>query len=199
VNSFNSAPVTTHSGTPARNSLAAGTGGGVIAELDQLTISMAHTQLAPGSSDNFTITLTSAGQPVSGAPILMSLLSAPGQDAAVTPESGTTDASGAFHGVLHLSQQAGDHLLLATSGLYSDEATIAGRAQQSGIAGFIGNLPFGIGGWTIAGNPVVVWLAAATVVMFALGVVLNIKGLRRFFWSLTLGRVFSRRRATRTA
>jgi len=44
-----------------------------------------------------------------------------------------------------------------------------------------------------------VWLAAATVVMFALGVVLNIKGLRRFFWSLTLGRVFSGRRETRAA
>jgi hypothetical protein len=144
-------------------------------------------------------TLLAAGQPVSGAPIAMSLLSRPGQDAAVTPATGTTDATGTFHGVLHLSQQSGDHLLLATSGLYSDEATIAGRTQQSAIGGFIGNLPFGIGGWSIAGNPVVMWLAVATMLMAALGVVLNVKGLRRFLWSLTLGRFANRRRATRAA
>jgi hypothetical protein len=196
VYTLNSAPVAVRSGT-GRNPLAAG--GGVLTTLDHLTISMAHTQLAPGSADNFTVTLTAAGRPVSGVPVLMSILSAPGQDAAVTPESGITDAAGSFHGVLHLSQTAGDHLLLASSGLYSDEATIAGRIQQTAIGGLIGNLPFGIGGWTIAGNPVVLWLAAATVAMVVFGVVLNVKGLRRFFWSLTLGRFFNRRRATRAA
>ena len=194
--SLNSAPVAAHSGT-GRTPLAVG--GGVLTTLDQLTLSMAHTQLAPGSTDNFAVTLKAAGQPVSGVPVLMSLLSAPGQDAAVTPESGITDAAGSFHGVLHLSQTAGDHLLLASSGLYSDEATIAGRIQPTAIGGFIGNLPFGIGGWTIAANPVVLWLAAATVVMVVFGVVLNVRGMRRFLWSLTLGRFLNRRHATRAA
>ena len=164
----------------------------------QLTIAVGQPKGAPGSDIDFTVTLVLSGKPVAGAPVAMSILSAPGTDAKVTPGSGVTDASGTFRGILRLSNKAGDHLLLAQSGIYSDEVHVLGQTPAGSSST---TLPFGLGNLSIltAGNPLVVWLSVATAALIVLGVIVNINVLRRFAWALTVGRLITRLRRPRPA
>jgi hypothetical protein len=162
----------------------------------ELTLAVGQPRGAPGADIDFTVTLVVEGKPVAGAPVAMAVLSAPGPDAKVTPGAGATDASGNLRGVLHLSGKAGDHLLLAQSGIYSDEVHVVGQTPAAGTT-----LPFGLGNLNIftAGNPLVVWLSLATAALIALGVVVNLNVLRRFAWGMTVGRLIARLRRPRPA
>ncbi len=165
--------------------------GSAAAVRDSLTLSAADGQAAAGSTVALVVTLTADGKAVSGAPVKLSILSAPGRDAGVSPATGLTDGTGVFHATLRLSRKAGDHLLLATSGIYSDEAHVLGQAPAaaSGV--------LGLGGLKIhlTGNPVIVGLAVATGVLLLLGVLVNVEVVRRAVWSFTIGRFVHRRRA----
>jgi hypothetical protein len=85
----------------------------------------------PGVNVPFTVTLTAFGQPVVGAPVDLLLVVVPGGDASISPAKGVTDASGKVSGVLHLSKRAGDHIILARSGQYSDEIKVTGRGATT--------------------------------------------------------------------
>lgn len=172
---------------------APGAAGAVTSTHNALLIYVDKAQANPGSTVDFVVTLTIDGRPVSGAPISMSLVSAPNPDATVAPRSGTTDTSGSFRGLLRLSRKSGDHLLLATSGIYSDEVHVDGQSPSAAAGG---GLPFGLGALKIHvnGNPVVVWLAVATGILVLLGILVNIEVLRRAVWSFTIGRLLHRHR-----
>src|SRR4029077_6328139 len=86
-----------------------------------LALTPTATTADPGVNVPFTVTLTAFGQPVVGAPVDLLLVVVPGGDASISPAKGVTDASGKVSGVLHLSKRAGDHIILARSGQYSDE------------------------------------------------------------------------------
>jgi IPT/TIG domain len=102
----------------------------------QLTLSSSRSSSAPGQDVPFTVTLTAFGKPVVGAPVDLLLVVVPGGDASVSPAKGVTDANGRVSGVLHLSRRAGDHIILARSGQYSDEIKVSslGVASTGGSA-----------------------------------------------------------------
>jgi hypothetical protein len=161
----------------------------------ELVLSFSSTQAATGSDDAFTATLQLDGRPISGAPVALSLLSAPDSDAKVKLVQSVTDAHGQVHGTLHLSGKPGDHLLLARSGIYSDEAHVIGvtLTSASGL-----NLPFGLG-LNVSGNPLVIWLSVACALLVAIGILVNIDVLRRSFWAVTFGKLVARLRSPRSA
>jgi hypothetical protein len=160
-----------------------------------LVLAFTSTQAATASDDAFTATLQLNGHPVTGAPLTLALLSAPDRDAKLKLGQTVTDAHGQVHGTLHLSGKPGDHLLLARSGIYSDEARVLGvtLTSASGV-----NLPFGFG-LNISGNPLVIWLSLACALLVALGVLVNVEVLRRTIWDVTIGKLIVRLRAPRPA
>jgi hypothetical protein len=105
----------------------------------------------------------------------MILLSAPRSDAAVTPKQGVTDAHGQLRGKLRLSRSPGVHLLLARSGIYSDEINVFGAIPTEETAG--SNSPLGIDQLhiNVSGNPLVIWLSVACVVLVLLGILVNLE------------------------
>jgi hypothetical protein len=166
---------------------------------DDLTLLFGRTTAPPGATVHFVVYLSANGKPVSGAPVVVKLISAPGTDATLSPASGLTNAAGKFAGVLHLSKTPGQHLVVAQSGMYSDEVTVLGSAAQQGTVGI--NLPFGLGPLNVAanGSPVVVWLSAITGALLLFGVLVSINVVRRAIWSFTGRPMIKRFRGTRAA
>jgi hypothetical protein len=165
---------------------------------DGLTLS-ASGQASPGTDVPFTVTLTVGGRGISGATVMLSLVSSPDNHASVTPRAAVTDGSGTGRGTLHLSSKPGDHLLLAQSGIYSTEVHVVGQGLASATGGV--NLPFGLGPLNIKvnGNALVIWLSVATAILVALGVLVNLEVLRRFLWSISGARLIARWRSARDA
>ncbi|MGH7750611.1 MAG: hypothetical protein ACREQ5_38445, partial [Candidatus Dormibacteria bacterium] len=130
----------------------------------------------PGVNVPFTVTLTAFGQPVVGAPVDLLLVVVPGGDASISPAKGVTDAKGQVSGVLHLSKRAGDHIILARSGQYSDEVEITGRSATVGPGTGGGSSDSGIGGVT-GGSPqrtIIVAALLACLVLFLSGFGINL-------------------------
>jgi len=150
---------------------------------DHLTIATATTQGQVGGDVGIVVTLVVEDTPLANAPVSLSLVSSPGSDARVRPATGSTDSNGRFHARLHLSRLAGDHLIVARSGEYSDEVHVVGEIAATGSSF---KLPFGA--INISGNPLVVWLSVACFALVLGGVVVNINVTRRFLWSNTGGR-----------
>ncbi|HZB97247.1 MAG TPA: IPT/TIG domain-containing protein [Candidatus Sulfotelmatobacter sp.] len=96
-----------------------------------LTLHPDHDRASPGSAIPFTARLVAYGKPVPGASIGVQLVIVPGSDAHLTPSVAVTDNDGAIHGTIYLSQTAGDHIVLAQSGIYNDEVRIIGGDDSS--------------------------------------------------------------------
>jgi hypothetical protein len=96
-----------------------------------LSLSTPSDNAAPGSDVSFTVTLAAFGKPLVGAPVDLIMVVEPGTDASITPAKGVTDANGTLTGTIHLSKTAGDHIVLARSGQYSDETRVVGRVAGS--------------------------------------------------------------------
>lgn len=133
-------------------------------------------QSDPGTDVPFTVTLTAFGKPVVGAPVDLLLVIEPGSDAALNPAKAVTNAQGQVTGTIHLSRTAGDHIVLARSGIYSDEVRVVGRGANATVAsGRVG--PAG------GGSPVpplvsvrspVLWALIACILLFGAGFGLNL-------------------------
>lgn len=133
----------------------------------------------PGQDVPFTVTLTAFGQPVVGAPVDLLLVVVPGGDASISPAKGVTDAQGKVSGVLHLSKRAGDHIILARSGQYSDEIKITGRGLAN-TSGAGGGTDSSVGGG--GGSPqrtIIVAALLACLVLFLSGFGINVATGRR--------------------
>lgn len=99
----------------------------------QLTLGMpAHAN--PGATVPFTVSLVAFGKPVTGAPVTIQLVVVPGADARLSPTSAVTDAQGQVRGTLVLSRTPGDHIILARSGLFSDEIRLVGGTEPPQLA-----------------------------------------------------------------
>ena len=128
----------------------------------------------PGVNIPFTVTLSAFGNPVVGAPVDLLLVVVPGGDASISPSKGVTDANGKVSGVLHLSKRAGDHIILARSGQYSDEIKVTGRGLAS--TGGAGGTDSGLGNIT-GGSPqrtIIVAALLACLVLFLSGFGINL-------------------------
>jgi hypothetical protein len=141
-------------------------------------LALASTQASadPGVNVPFTVSLTAFGQPVVGAPVDLLLVVVPGGDASISPAKGVTDASGKVSGVLHLSKRAGDHIILARSGQYSDEIKVTGRGAQLTDTGGVAGTNSGLGGIG-GGSPqrtIIVAALLACLVLFLSGFGINL-------------------------
>jgi hypothetical protein len=106
-----------------------------------------HTQsksAVPGKSVPFTVTLRAYGKPVGGAAVQLVIAYEPAPDGSVTPTSGVTDDQGQLHGVVHLSKVPGEMIILARTGMFSDEVQLLGSksaaAAANGAASFSSTL-----------------------------------------------------------
>lgn len=99
-----------------------------------LTLIPANDQADPGSSVDLTASLVAYGKPVPGATIEMLMVVEPGTDVVLTPSKAVTDSGGRIHGSIRLSRTAGDHIILARSGLYSDEVRIRGGSEAATVS-----------------------------------------------------------------
>jgi hypothetical protein len=142
-----------------------------------LKLDAAANQGDPGADVPFTVTLIAFGKPVVGAPVDLLLVIEPGSDAKLNPAHAVTDAAGRVTGTIHLSGTAGDHIVLARSGIYSDEVRVVGRSATAAVASGRG------GASADGGSPLpslvsvrspVLWALIACVLLFGAGFGLNL-------------------------
>jgi hypothetical protein len=133
-------------------------------------------QSDPGTDVPFTVSLIAFGKPVVGAPVDLLLVIEPGSDATLDPSHAVTDAQGQVTGKIHLSRTAGDHIVLARSGIYSDEVRVVGRsatatvaAGRAGAVGEVGSPPP-----LVSVRSPVLWALIACVLLFGAGFGLNL-------------------------
>jgi hypothetical protein len=142
-----------------------------------LKLDTATGQADPGTAVPFTVTLIAFGKPLVGAPVDLILVIEPGSDATVDPAHGVTDDSGQLKGSIHLSHTPGDHIVLARSGIYSDEVRVVGRgahvaaAPGSAVAGV--SVPPSTPPLVSVRSPVM-WALAACLLLFGAGFGLNL-------------------------
>src|SRR5207253_373769 len=106
-----------------------------------------HVDPVPPATPNSTPGQNTPGNTPGGVPTIDPITGMPTNGASASPTNGNapsfspakgvTDAQGKVSGVLHLSKRAGDHIILARSGQYSDEIKITGRglANTGGAGG----------------------------------------------------------------
>ena len=121
-----------------------------------LSLKTAAATAKPGKTVPFTVTLLAYGRAVASAPVQMVVAYEPAPDALITPASGVTNAKGQFHGVIRLSRTAGEMIVLARSGEFSDEVRLIGSnataaelaaGQQSGSSALQNTIPYAIVGF----------------------------------------------------
>jgi hypothetical protein len=142
-----------------------------------LRLDSAANQADPGSGVKFTVTLTAFGKPIAGAPVDLLMVIEPGADASIDPTHAVTDASGKVQGVIHLSKTPGDHIVLARSGIYSDEIRVVSRSATNTVA----TARQGGGGANPAATPPllavrspVLWALVSCLLLFGVGFGLNL-------------------------
>jgi hypothetical protein len=131
----------------------------------------------PGEAVPFTVTLTAFGKPMVAAPVEVVMVIEPGSDAALSPARGVTDAQGQFKGTIQLSRTPGDHIVLARSGIYSDEVRVVGRGATQAVASAGGGAVDGGGSAAstfVSLRSPVLWALIACLLLFGAGVGLNL-------------------------
>jgi hypothetical protein len=129
-----------------------------------------------GGTATVTVTLKLNDKPVSGADIRLAMLFTPGSDYKFTPESGTTDADGVFKATVRVSKNAGDSVVAATSGVFSDQDHVTGTsngATPGGSSPVLSRPAAANGGFA----PLLV-LGVVAVGLVATGVYLNMRSMR---------------------
>jgi hypothetical protein len=148
----------------------------------KLTVSTKTKRPVAGARVTFTVKVTANRKPVARAAVRLALKSRPGKDARLLKPAGKTNARGVFTDVLRLSRKPGSYLVVVTSGGHKASWHVVSKAFKRAAQ--------------LAANPILAWIALATVGLVVLGVFVNLEVLRRVTWALTLGRL-RRRRAAR--
>ena len=125
---------------------------------------------------------TAKRKPIAKARVVVRLASSPGKDARLIRKSGKSSARGIFRGTLRLSRKPGRYVLVARAGRFTARLRLVSRPFRA-VA-------------HLATNPILAWVALATIGLVLLGIFVNLEVLRRVTWSLTFGRL--RRRAARS-
>ena len=141
-----------------------------------LRLDAGASQADPGTTVPFTITLMAFGKPVSGAPVDIVLVIEPGRDASLDPSHAVTDAQGQVKGTLQLSKTPGDHIVLARSGIYSDEVRVVGRGATTAAATgrVAASAPTSVSSPFASVRSPVLWALVACLLLFGAGVGLNL-------------------------
>jgi hypothetical protein len=143
-----------------------------------LKLETAANQGDPGSGVPFTVTLVAFGKPVTGAPVDLLMVIEPGSDAALEPPHAVTDASGQVKGTIRLSKTPGDHIVLARSGIYSDEVRVVGRGATNAVTSGPGGVARDGGSASspslVSLRSPILWALVACLLLFGAGFGLNL-------------------------
>jgi hypothetical protein len=142
-----------------------------------LRLQSAANQTDPGGSVNFTVTLIAFGKPIVGAPVDMLLVIEPGTDASIVPAHAVTDANGQVQGSIRLSKTPGDHIVLARSGIYSDEIRVVGGRNDTkavAAANQLSEHPAAATPPLLAVRSPVLWALISCLLLFGIGFGLNL-------------------------
>ena len=90
----------------------------------QLHMIASTTRTKPGGSVDLTATLQLNGKPIAGAPVTFQITDSPGTDAQLSAAKGVTAPDGTVHVTLVTSKKAGETVVVATSGAFSDQMRI---------------------------------------------------------------------------
>lgn len=99
-----------------------------------LTVSADPKKLAAGGTANITVTLLLNGKPVPDAKVDLSMVKSAGSDYEFLPASGTTDNNGVFKATVKISKTPGDNIILAQSGVFSDQDDVVGTGKNGSTA-----------------------------------------------------------------
>ncbi|MEA2684080.1 MAG: hypothetical protein QOK05_2408 [Chloroflexota bacterium] len=91
-------------------------------------------KVAAGAEADIVVTLKLNGNPVPGAAVKLAMLFTPGNDYTFTPDSGVTGPDGVFKARVKVSKNAGDSIIAATSGVFSDQDHVAGTGANGQVA-----------------------------------------------------------------
>ena len=83
-----------------------------------------------GTTADIEVTLKLNDKPANGAAVQLAMLFTPGNDYSFTPDNGVTDANGVFNARVRVSKNAGDSIIAATSGVFSDQDHVTGHGRQ---------------------------------------------------------------------
>jgi hypothetical protein len=96
-----------------------------------LSVSADPKSTEAGGTATVTVTLKLNGKPVSGAQVKLSMLFSPDTDYTFTPDSGATSADGTFKSTMRVSKKPGNNIVLAQSGLFSDQDQVVGTGKDT--------------------------------------------------------------------
>jgi hypothetical protein len=125
-----------------------------------------------GDTANVVVTLKLNDKPVKGAAVKLSMLFTPGNDYKFSPDSGVTDADGTFTATLQTSKNAGDSIIAATSGVFSDQDHVLGTGDAKAASPTLTNPAAQNGGFA----PLLA-LGVAAVALVTVGFYLNIRSM----------------------
>ncbi|MHB8507435.1 MAG: IPT/TIG domain-containing protein [Candidatus Dormibacteria bacterium] len=147
-----------------------------------LTVTLDPHSVDAGGTASVTVLLKLNGKPVQGAEVKLSMAATPGDDFSFTPDSGTTDADGVFKSTVRVSKTAGDTVVLAQSGTFTDEDAVTGKAQATSAGGDTGG---GSGPGAATRNPAassallpLAALGGVAALLLGLGLFLNLRSHR---------------------
>jgi hypothetical protein len=145
-----------------------------------LTIDAEPKKTAAGGTADLTVTLKLNGKPVPGSQIKLSMVFSPGTDYVFTPDSGVTDATGTFKATVRISKTPGNNIVLAQSGIFSDQDEVTGTGSASGGTPGAGGSGGGSASNPAALGPIVplIGLGALAGILVAAGLYINLRSHR---------------------
>jgi hypothetical protein len=141
-----------------------------------LTVTADPKKVEAGGTVNVTVTLLLNGKPVPDAKVDLSMVKSPGSDYQFIPASGTTDNNGVFKASVKVSKTPGDNIILASSGVFSDQENIVGTGKNGATAApgaTVGSTPRNRG--SLGGLLPLVALGGLAAALVAGGLYLNLR------------------------
>lgn len=145
----------------------------------KMTLDAEPKKVVGGGTSTLTVTLTLNGKPVIGAQVKLSMIFTPcsGQDK-FSADSGATDTTGTFKSSITLCSQTGQHVILAESGLFSDQDAVdtTAPAGKSGSTASSGTSTAGVQTNPASGIPApLIALGAIAAALVGVGVYVNLR------------------------
>lgn len=130
-------------------------------------------KVAAGSIADIVVTFELNDKPLPGAAVQLAMLFTPGNDYSFTPDNGVTDANGVFNARVRVSKNAGDSIIAATSGVFSDQDHVTGTGERASVA----SAPTATNPAQGAGSAPLVLLGVAAAAVVAAGFYLKMRSM----------------------
>jgi hypothetical protein len=100
----------------------------------QMTLTADPKKVATGGTASLVVTLKLNGRAVNGAQVKLSVIYSPCPGDRFSADQGATDNTGTFKSAITLCDKPGQHVILAESGLFSDQDAVVGTGSNGKAA-----------------------------------------------------------------